>query len=62
MSNVTEKKANTKENSYNKKQFLTGEFSAFDKDILKIILKDDVKYTKEEVKKKLEEFKKKEVK
>lgn len=44
---------------YSKKQFLkSGKFSGVDKNILQVLLKDDEKYSEDEVKKKLQEYKK----
>lgn len=52
-----------KEPKYSKRQFIQSDmYSIMDRDILKMILKDNEKYTKEEVKRKLETFKRKEVK
>jgi hypothetical protein len=52
-----------KDHTYSKRQFIQSDiYSTMDRDILKIILDDDKKYTKEEINSKLEEFKAKEVK
>jgi hypothetical protein len=48
---------------YSKKKFLQSNiYSSFDKDILKIILEDNKKYSKSEVDQLLKDFKAKEVK
>lgn len=47
-----------KESRYSKNSFIqSGCYSAMDRDILKLILKDGEKYTREEVKDELEAFK-----
>lgn len=52
-----------KESRYSKKQFIQSDmYSIMDRDVLRIILDDDKKYTKEEVNSKLKDFKAKEVK
>ncbi len=57
------KKDEIKESRYSKKQFIQSDiYPATDRDILKIVLKDNEKYTKEEVNSQLETFKRKEVK
>lgn len=48
---------------YTKKQFVeSSQYTAMDRDILKILLKENQKYTKDDVEKVLKEFKEKKVK
>lgn len=61
--NTSKRKSSPKVKKYFKKQFVESNlYTAIEKDILKIILEENLKYSKEEVKKKLETFKGKEVK
>ncbi|QUH21422.1 hypothetical protein [Alkaliphilus sp. B6464] len=63
MSKLKKSEEAVKEHRYSKNQFIQSKlYSAIDQDILKIILDNDKKYTKEEVKSELEAFRRKEVK
>ncbi|MBU5440293.1 hypothetical protein KQI42_20060 [Tissierella sp. MSJ-40] len=63
MSKIKKDEEVIKDHTYSKRQFIQSDmYSIMDRDVLKIILNDDKKYTKEEVNSMLKDFKTKEVK